>query len=151
MNSAQVTSYHQNFQNIFSLVYFAFFVSFMEEQPPIKFYSAFGNFLRTYEVAKFWMIKLCLDTSDVIHANEHTKYAICVLHVNFWNFCQCHFVLWRNRIILSKNCCFSLRSNLTWFLSSSLHSISCVYFFCTVHTTIMNLAYFNPHSPQLAE
>ena len=45
---------------------------------------------------------------------------------------------------------FSLRSNLTWFLSSSLHSISCVYFFCTVHTTIMILAYFNPHNPQLA-
>ena len=32
------------------------------------------------------MIKLCLYVSDVIHANEQTKYANCGLHVNFWNF-----------------------------------------------------------------
>ena len=28
------------------------------------------------------MIKLYLDVSDVIHVNEHTKYANCSLHVN---------------------------------------------------------------------
>ena len=37
----------------------------------------------------------------------------------------------------------------TGLLSSSLHSISCVYLFCNVHATTMNLAYFNPHNPQL--
>ena len=31
----------------------------------------------------------------------------------------------------------------TWFLSSSLRSISSVYFFYNVHATIMNLAWFN--------
>ena len=39
---------------------------------------------------------------------------------------------------------------LTWLSSSSLRSTSCVYFFCNVHATIMNLAYFNPHNPELA-
>ena len=33
---------------------------------------------------------------------------------------------------------------LTWFLSSSLRSTYCVYFFFNVHATIKSLAYFNP-------
>ena len=33
-----------------------------------------------YEVAKFSMIKLHLDKSDVMCANEHTKYDNCDLH-----------------------------------------------------------------------
>ena len=40
---------------------------------------------------------------------------------------------------------------LTWFSSSSLRYNSCVYSFCNVHAIIMNLAYFNPHNPQLAD
>ena len=36
-----------------------------------------------------------------------------------------------------------------WF--SSLSLISCVYFFCNVHSTIMNLTYFNSHNLQLAD
>ena len=32
------------------------------------------------------MIKLYIEVSDVIHANGHTKYANCTLHVNCWNF-----------------------------------------------------------------
>ena len=39
---------------------------------------------------------------------------------------------------------------LSWFSSSLLHLILCVYFFCNVHTTIMNLAYLILHNPQLA-
>ena len=35
------------------------------------------------EVAKFWMINLYLDVSNVIHANEHTKYTNCDLPRNF--------------------------------------------------------------------
>ena len=31
------------------------------------------------------MIKLCLDASEVTHANEHTKHANCGLHINFPN------------------------------------------------------------------
>ena len=46
----------------------------------------FDHFSRTYEVGKIWMIKLYLLVSDVIHANEHTKYANCGLHANLWNF-----------------------------------------------------------------
>ena len=39
------------------------------------------------------MIKLYLGVSDVIHANEQTKYANCDLHVNFWNFLLMSFCL----------------------------------------------------------
>ena len=46
----------------------------------------FYHFLRTCKVAKSWTIELYLCISDVIHANEQTKYVDCGLHVNFWNF-----------------------------------------------------------------
>ena len=46
----------------------------------------FDHFSRTCEVKKFWMIKLYLEVSDVIHANKHRKYANCILHVNFRRF-----------------------------------------------------------------
>ena len=62
------------------------FVSFMGKKPPIKFYGIFDQFLRTYEVSKFWMINLYLNLSDIMHTNEHKKHANCGLHVNFWNF-----------------------------------------------------------------
>ena len=39
---------------------------------------------------------------------------------------------------------------LTYFWSFLLRSASCVYIFFNVHATIINLAYFNPHNPQLA-
>ena len=58
----------------------------MGKKPPIKFYGIFDQFLRTYEVSKFWMINLYLNVSDIMHANEHKKHANCGLHVNFWNF-----------------------------------------------------------------
>ena len=38
---------------------------------------------------------------------------------------------------------------LTWFSSSLLRPTSFVNFFSDVHITTMNLAYFNPHTPQL--
>ena len=76
-----------NVQNISLLVFFAFFVSFMEKKPPLKFIGVFVHFLRTYEVPKFSMIKSYLDISDVIRVYEHSKYAYCGLHVNFWIFC----------------------------------------------------------------
>ena len=38
----------------------------------------------------------------------------------------------------------------TWFSSSLVLFTSYVYFFCNVHVTIVNLAYFNPHNLQLA-
>ena len=54
--------------------YFAFFVTFMEKAPPIiKVYGVFDHFSRTFEVAKFWAIKLYFYVKDVIHANEQTK------------------------------------------------------------------------------
>ena len=74
-----------NLQNIASLV-FHFFVKFIEKKPPIKLYVVFVHFSLTFEIAKFWMIKLYLDVSDVIHTNEHTKYANCDFYKNFWIF-----------------------------------------------------------------
>ena len=58
----------------------------MEKKPSLKFYGVFDHFSQTYEIAKFWIIKLYFDVSDVMQGNEHTKHANCGLHVNFWNF-----------------------------------------------------------------
>ena len=51
----------------------------MEKEPFTQFYGHFDHFngyfddfSLTYEVAKFCTIRLYLDVSDVIHANEHT-------------------------------------------------------------------------------
>ena len=55
------------------------FVNFMEKEHFTHFYGRFDNFSWTYEVAKFWMIKLCLDVSDVIHKNKHTLY-VCLTY-----------------------------------------------------------------------
>ena len=69
----------------------------MEKKPPINFYGVFDQFSRTYEVAKFWIIKLFLDVSDVIHAKEHKKHANRGLYVKFflleffWNFLLMQF------------------------------------------------------------
>ena len=67
----------------FYLCFLGVFFRFMEKKTPIKFYGAFDHFSQTYEVPKFRTIKLYLDVSDVVHANEYAKYAICDLHVNF--------------------------------------------------------------------
>ena len=96
-----------------------FFVSFMEKKRPIKFCGVSDHFLRTYEIEKFWMIKLYLGVSDVIYANEYIKHASCDLHENFWNFLSMPFsFIWKN-IILSKNYYSGLRlwplaSIVTW-------------------------------------
>ena len=82
-----------NVQNISHLVSFAFFVSFIEKSPPIKFYGILDHFSQTYEVAKFYVIKLYLYVSNVINVNEHTKYANCGLHVNSCNFLLMPFCL----------------------------------------------------------
>ena len=73
-------------QNVSLLSFFAFFVILWRKKPPIKCYGVFNHSLQTYEVAKFWMIKLCLDVSNVIHANEHTKNANCGLRVSLWTY-----------------------------------------------------------------
>ena len=38
----------------------------------MKFYVVFDHLSQTYEVTKFWIIKLYLDISDIRQANEHT-------------------------------------------------------------------------------
>ena len=60
------------------------FINFMEKELFTPFYGRFDQFSWTYEVVKFWMIKLCLDVRDVIHANEHTYHTNYGLHANFW-------------------------------------------------------------------
>lgn len=63
---------------------FEFFISFMEKEPPTNIYGVLDHFSRTSEVAKFWIVKLHLNVSDVIHANEYTEHANDGLHVDFW-------------------------------------------------------------------
>ena len=48
------------------------FVNFMEKEPFTHFYGHFDHYSWTYEVEKFWMIKLCVDVTDVIHPNEYS-------------------------------------------------------------------------------
>ena len=43
------------------------FIDFMEKEPFTQFYGCLDHFKWTYEVAKVWMIKLCLEVSDVTH------------------------------------------------------------------------------------
>ena len=61
-----------NTQHISSLLSSHTFVNLMKKKPSSKFNGVFDHFSQIYEVRKFQMIKLCLDVSDVIHANEHT-------------------------------------------------------------------------------
>ena len=42
-----------NVQNIAPLVFFAFFVSFMEKRSPLKFHVVFNHFSRISEVVEF--------------------------------------------------------------------------------------------------
>ena len=42
-----------NAENISPLVFFEFFISFMEEKPPIKLCGALDHFSQAYKVAKF--------------------------------------------------------------------------------------------------
>ena len=47
-----------NAQNVSPLVFFAKFYNFMEKDCSAKFYVTFNQFLRFYEIRKFWLIKL---------------------------------------------------------------------------------------------
>ena len=58
------------------------------------------------------MIKLCLDVKDVIHANEHTKYANSGLHVNFWKFWLMPFCFMIKKDHFKQNYYFGLRPTL---------------------------------------
>ena len=128
MHSVYVTPRPRMYKTCYPWFSLHFLLLLWRKAPPIiKFYGVFNHFLRTCEVAKSWAIKLYHCVSDVIHANEQTKYVNCGLHVNFCRkkklefFCKCHFGLWWNRIILSKSCYFLLRSSLS--LVSSLRGI----------------------------
>ena len=48
------------------IISFHIFINFMENELSTKLNSVFDHFSRTYKVTKFWMIKLCLDVSDVL-------------------------------------------------------------------------------------
>ena len=103
-----------------TLVFFAFFVTFMEKTPPvIKCHSVFDHFSRTYEVAKSWTIKLYLCVSDII-TGINKQNVNCGLHVNFWNFFKMSFcfmmkkdhfkpkmLLWPQVPFKSRNCIMS--------------------------------------------
>ena len=64
-----VTSYPRMYKTFYPWFSLHIFVSFTEKE---QFYCRFDHFSLTYKVAKFWIIKLCLEVSEVIHANEHT-------------------------------------------------------------------------------
>lgn len=44
----------------------------MEKEPSTNFYGVFNHFSQTYDGTKVSMVKMCLDVSDVVHANKHT-------------------------------------------------------------------------------
>ena len=64
---------YKTFQNI-SLVFIVFLLLVLYRKSLLYSFMVFSDhFSRTYEVAKFWVIKLYLDVSDVIHVTEHTR------------------------------------------------------------------------------
>ena len=64
------------------LVYFAFFVTFMEKTHPIiKFFGVFNQFSRTCEVAKFCITPRVTQYTRM----SKKKYVNYALHVSFWN------------------------------------------------------------------
>ena len=107
-HSAYVTSSHECTKHI-APIFFAFFVTFTEKEPRIKFYGVFNHFQK---LVKSQTIKLYLSVSDVIHGNKQNILIVASMQT-FGNFCKCHFVSWWKRIILSKSCYFGLRSPFT--------------------------------------
>ena len=79
-----------------------------------KFYDGFDHFSRTYEVPKFWIIKLYLDVSNVIYAIEYTKYAYKLLELLMpFNFMmkKSNFKVWASHCKSDKKCfLFNLKS-----------------------------------------
>ena len=70
-----------NVQNIPHLVFFAFFFFLVLFYKVLCCFWKFFVNLRNYEV-----LNGKRDKSNVIHASEHTKHAICGLYVNFGDF-----------------------------------------------------------------
>ena len=54
------------------IISFHIFISFMENEISAKFNGVFCPFLEICKVTKFWIIRFCLDVSDVINSNEQT-------------------------------------------------------------------------------
>lgn len=48
------------------------FCNFIEKEPYAKFNGVLYYFLESHQITKFWMIKRCLQVSDLIPGNEHT-------------------------------------------------------------------------------
>ena len=88
-------------------------VDFIKKEPNTKFQSVFDHFLQTYEVMKFWMVRLCLDPSDVMYANEHTLHANYGLYVKGWNFRLMPFCFMTKK--------GSFESNVVTFITGPLH------------------------------
>ena len=71
LNLTWVASYQRLYQTFQRWLSLYIFVNFMEKKPFTHFYGRCDHFSWTYEVAKLWMIKLCLDVSGVIHARRY--------------------------------------------------------------------------------
>ena len=111
-----------NCRKHFSLIFFAFCLLVLCRKSLHKVLWHFWSFSRIYKVAKFWIIKLYLNVSEVVHVNEHKKHN-CGLHGNFWRFLLMLFCFMKKKIILSKSCYFGLRFPLTYFILFSVTSI----------------------------
>ena len=50
----------------------SFFVMvLLEEEPSSEFFGVFDYFSLSYEITKYWMVRVCLNVSDIIPANGH--------------------------------------------------------------------------------
>ena len=67
LNLEWVTSHPQIYKTFHSWCSLHAFIDFMEKEPFTQFYGCLDHFKWTYEVAKVWMIQLCLEVSDVTH------------------------------------------------------------------------------------
>ena len=65
-----IMSYRRMHKAVYLWFSLHIFLNFMEKELFRKFYGVFDHLSRTYEATRFWIIKLCLDVSDVIDAND---------------------------------------------------------------------------------
>ena len=85
LNLTSVTS-NRDCKNISSRVFFAYFLFILWKKNLEPFMVFLAIFHELKKVPKFWTNKLCLNISDIIHANEHTWCVNCGFHGNLWYF-----------------------------------------------------------------
>ena len=93
--NVRITSWMTQNQEIsYILFLFALYChDYLVEGSLSKFYGVYHHVSRADKVTKFWMIKLCLEVTDIIHTNENADFS---LQIKFWKFRLVSFIVMKN-------------------------------------------------------